>query len=253
MAIMNKPLKPHFTLSPPYLSSPFLAKPTHIFKKCSLNFRVYNFNPTSSSNKMSYPSTQPSSSSMVSEMGPTVFKGVSCDPKQMEEALEKVIYSCRFVTFLGVFGSLIGSILCFVKGCSIVGASFFEHFAKSGKVIVLLVEAIDVYLLGTVMLVFGMGLYELFVSNLDIAKSLSEAKHRSNLFGLFPLTERPKWLEIKSVNELKTKVGHVIVMLLLIGLFDHNSSLICVSMNKSTAEGSTPPRCAAYHSNTLIK
>lgn len=46
----------------------------------------------------------------------------------------------------------------------------------------------DVYLLGTVMLVFGMGLYELFVSNLDIAKSLSEAKHRSNLFGLFPLT-----------------------------------------------------------------
>lgn len=34
------------------------------------------------------------------------------------------------------------------------------------------------------------------------------------------LQERPRWLEIKSVNELKTKLGHVIVMLLLIGLFD---------------------------------
>jgi len=36
----------------------------------------------------------------------------------------------------------------------------------------------------------------------------------------FPLQERPKWLEVKSVNELKTKLGHVIVMLLLIGFFE---------------------------------
>ena len=34
------------------------------------------------------------------------------------------------------------------------------------------------------------------------------------------MQERPKWLEIKSVNELKTKLGHVIVMALLVGLFD---------------------------------
>ncbi|KAK9732795.1 hypothetical protein RND81_04G022900 [Saponaria officinalis] len=75
------------------------------------------------------------------------------------------------------------------KGCSIVAASFGEHFAKSGKAIVMLVEVIDVYLLGTVMLVFGMGIYELFVSNLDIAKSQPQSLHqnRSNLFGLFTL------------------------------------------------------------------
>lgn len=36
----------------------------------------------------------------------------------------------------------------------------------------------------------------------------------------FPFQERPKWLNIKTVDELKTKLGHVIVMLLLIGLFD---------------------------------
>lgn len=85
-----------------------------------------------------------------------------------------------------------------------------------------LVEALDVYLLGTVMLVFGMGLYELFISNLDNAKSFSDEifTNRSNLFGMFFLKERPRWLEIKSVNELKTKLGHVIVMLLLIGLFE---------------------------------
>ncbi|GAV88495.1 UPF0114 domain-containing protein [Cephalotus follicularis] len=103
-----------------------------------------------------------------------------------------------------------------------------EYSVNRGKVIFLLVEAIDVYLLGTVMLVFGMGIYELFVSNLDIAKSLSDEKvpHVSNLLRLFTLKERPRWLDIKSVNELKTKLGHVIVMLLLIGLFDKSKKAV---------------------------
>ncbi|KAL8266867.1 hypothetical protein R6Q59_004211 [Mikania micrantha] len=139
-----------------------------------------------------------------------------------EETFEKVIYNCRFLALLAVMGSLIGSFLCFIKGCAYVVASFQEYFVHHGRGIFQLVEAIDVYLLGTVMLVFGMGLYELFISNLDIAKARSEGvtARRSNLFGLFVLQERPKWLEIKSVNELKTKLGHVIVMLLLIGLFE---------------------------------
>ncbi|KAF5749115.1 hypothetical protein HS088_TW04G01077 [Tripterygium wilfordii] len=140
----------------------------------------------------------------------------------LEEGIEKVIYRCRFLTILAVFGSLVGSFLCFVKGCTYVVASFTEYFVNNSKVIILLVEAIDVYLLGTVMLVFGMGLYELFVSNLGPAHSQSGkgVPQGSNLFGLFTLKERPQWLEIKSVNELKTKVGHVVVMLLLIGFFE---------------------------------
>ncbi|KAF3968463.1 hypothetical protein CMV_007654 [Castanea mollissima] len=106
-----------------------------------------------------------------------------------EEHVEKAIYGCRFLTLLGVLGSLVGSFLCFIKGCTYVVSSFMEYSVNRAKVILMLVEAIDVYLLGTVMLVFGMGLYELFVSNLDSSKSLSEEKipYRSNLFGLFTL------------------------------------------------------------------
>lgn len=39
------------------------------------------------------------------------------------------------------------------------------------------------------MLVFGTGLYELFISQLGNARSLSKSnvEHKSNLFGLFPL------------------------------------------------------------------
>ncbi|KAJ8555272.1 hypothetical protein K7X08_012768 [Anisodus acutangulus] len=146
----------------------------------------------------------------------------------IEKNIEKVIYSCRFFAILAVWGSLIGSFLCFIKGCACVIASFQGYFASRAKVIVHLVEAIDIYLLGTVMLVFGMGLYELFISNLDKGKSMSGERtpYRSNLFGMFTLKERPRWLEITTVSGLKTKVGHVIVMLLLIGLFDKSKRAV---------------------------
>ncbi|ESQ55435.1 hypothetical protein EUTSA_v10025996mg [Eutrema salsugineum] len=159
----------------------------------------------------------------------------------LEEGIEKIIYSCRFMAFLGTLGSLFGSVLCFVKGCMYVADSFVQYSVNRGKVILLLVEAIDIYLLGTVMLVFGMGLYELFISNLNTSESISHdnASNRSSLFGMFPLKERPQWLEVKSVSQLKTKLGHVIVMLLLIGLFDKSrkvaitsvTDLLCISVS----------------------
>ncbi|KAH7833047.1 hypothetical protein Vadar_002660 [Vaccinium darrowii] len=178
--------------------------------------------------------SRPNAPSSIRSLSPTVAPETESGPdsgpvrglpgklQEFEEIIEKVVYGCRFLAIFAVWGSLVGSFLCFFKGCTFVVASYQQYFENRAKVIFLLLESIDVYLLGTVMLVFGMGLYELFISNLDVAKEQSEEKfaYRSNLFGLFTLKERPKWLEIKTVNELKTKLGHVIVMLLLIGLFD---------------------------------
>ncbi|KAM3337731.1 hypothetical protein P3S68_032056 [Capsicum galapagoense] len=166
--------------------------------------------------------------SSVHASPPAIQSDVDTKLQVVEETIEKVIYSCRFFAILAVWGSLIGSFICFIKGCTYVTASFQQYFVSRAKVILLLVEAIDIYLLGTVMLVFGMGLYELFISNLDKSKSMSEEKspYQSNLFGIFTLKERPKWLEIKTVSGMKTKVGHVIVMLLLIGLFEKSKKAV---------------------------
>ena len=47
----------------------------------------------------------------------------------------------------------------------------------------------DVYLAGTVMLIFGMGLYGLFISNVppDVPPSVDRALKGSSLFGMFSL------------------------------------------------------------------
>ncbi|EFJ29558.1 hypothetical protein SELMODRAFT_91594, partial [Selaginella moellendorffii] len=72
---------------------------------------------------------------------------------------------------------------------------------------------VDVYLVGTVMLIFGMGLYELFVASLDVPG------------GYCMEGSRTTWLEIRSLDELKTKLGHVIVMVLLVGMFEKSKKI----------------------------
>jgi len=153
--------------------------------------------------------------------------------ERLEALIERMIFNCRFLTLMAVVGSLAGSLLCFFKGSLFVTQSFVEYFQASwqglgtSQVVFLLVEAVDVYLMGTVMLIFGMGLYELFVSTLEVGGSgnVQNPVCGSNLFGLFRMRERPKWLEIRSLDELKTKLGHVIVMILLVGMFEKSKKV----------------------------
>lgn len=157
--------------------------------------------------------------------------------EELEEAIEKAIFNCRFLTLIAVAGSLAGSVLCFLKGCTFVFDSFKEYFRSwfygygPQQVSLMLVEAIDVFLMGTVMLLFGLGLYELFVSNLQVpdptcAPQASRANaSTSNFFGLFALQERPKWSEIQSIDAMKTKLGHVIIMVLLVGMFEKSNKV----------------------------
>jgi uncharacterized membrane protein YqhA len=89
----------------------------------------------------------------------------------------------------------------------------------------------DVYLFGTVLLIFGMGVYGLFISNVatDTAACDDRALQNTSLFGLFLLKRRPKWMRIGSLDELKTKLGHVIVMILLVKMYEKSKVVVITS------------------------
>nr|XP_010938511.1 uncharacterized protein LOC105057565 isoform X2 [Elaeis guineensis] len=116
------------------------------------------------------------------------------------------------------------------KGCVYIVDAYKVYWTScikgvhTGQMVLRLVEAIDVYLAGTVMLIFGMGLYGLFISNVPpgLPSDIDRALKGSSLFGMFSLKERPKWMKISSLDELKTKVGHVIVMILLVKMFERS-------------------------------
>ncbi|THG03616.1 hypothetical protein TEA_023449 [Camellia sinensis var. sinensis] len=150
--------------------------------------------------------------------------------RSTESSIERVIFDFRFLALLAVGGSLAGSLLCFLNGCVYIVDAYKVYWSScvkgihTGQMVLRLVEAIDVYLAGTVMLIFGMGLYGLFISNVppDSPPTVDRALEGSSLFGMFSLKERPKWMKISSLDELKTKVGHVIVMILLVKMFERS-------------------------------
>ncbi|MEE9326281.1 MAG: YqhA family protein [Cocleimonas sp.] len=68
------------------------------------------------------------------------------------------------------------------------------------------VEIIDGYLLATVLLIFSLGLYELFISKIEQA---SETEGASRI------------LVIKNLDDLKSRLAKVILMILIVKYFEH--------------------------------
>ncbi|HIQ15580.1 MAG TPA: YqhA family protein [Leucothrix sp.] len=69
-----------------------------------------------------------------------------------------------------------------------------------------IVEIIDGYLLATVLLIFALGLYELFISKIEQA-STSESASRI--------------LVIRNLDDLKSRLAKVILMILIVKYFEH--------------------------------
>ena len=67
-----------------------------------------------------------------------------------------------------------------------------------------IITAVDLYLIGVVLLIFGFGLYELFISKIDVAR----------------LDKAVTILEIENLDELKNKIIKVIIMVLIVSFFE---------------------------------
>jgi len=133
----------------------------------------------------------------------------------LERIFENSLWSTRFMVLLAVVFGLLGAIILFIVASVDVfnTASFTlstylnhghpEHFHED--VVGGIIGAVDLYLIGVVMLIFSFGLYELFISEIDAAKC-DEGKDN-------------KILAIHSLDQLKDKISKVIVMVLVVGFF----------------------------------
>ncbi|KAK8482191.1 hypothetical protein V6N11_025888 [Hibiscus sabdariffa] len=147
--------------------------------------------------------------------------------------IENVILNCRFFTIFAVAGSLFGSILCFMEGSFLIVESYLQYFQglfskklDQEHIIHLLIEAIgiDMFLVGTAMLIFGMGLYFMFVGSKTMKRGVPSLP-TSNLFGLFHWTTLPAWVEMKSISQAKSKMGHAVMMILQVGVLEKFKSI----------------------------
>ncbi|AXI24954.1 hypothetical protein CFE53_01800 [Methanofervidicoccus sp. A16] len=130
----------------------------------------------------------------------------------LEVIFEGTLWKCRLIAILAVIFGLIGSISLFlIASYDIVVISekvymFFFGGYRPLNFHELLIEkiigAVHLYLVAVVMLIFSFGIYELFISEIDDRKD-----------------EESKILAIHSLDELKDKLGKVVIMVLIIGFF----------------------------------
>ena len=110
--------------------------------------------------------------------------------------MNRVIAFTRFAVFIPAMASILGAVLLMIQGSVEMIRTIINAAVNGTKLKLTIVEvltAVDAILLGTVLLVIGYGLYELFIDE-DL--------------------EVPVWLQVHDLDDLKSKLIGVVVALI---------------------------------------
>ena len=129
----------------------------------------------------------------------------------MSNKLEKILWNFRYITILAVLLSIISAFSLIVLGSwDIIQAVIFynplfdDSISNNNELLFKIISAIDLFLIGIVLLIFGFGIYELFVSEIDFANA--------------KFTEST--LKIRHLDQLKNKIIKVIIIVLIVKFFE---------------------------------
>jgi uncharacterized membrane protein YqhA len=136
---------------------------------------------------------------------------------RIESVFEKLLWGSRLIVLLAVVASLVVAVgMFFVSTVDVVG--LLEHMAHypathgteraalRSLVVAHVVEVVDGYLLAAIMLIFSLGLYELFVSRIDVAEGSEFAS---------------RLLLIRSLDDLKDRLAKVVLLILVVRFFEY--------------------------------
>jgi len=128
--------------------------------------------------------------------------------RRVESIFEGLLWKSRFIVMLAVIFGLFGSVLLFIAGSVDILIAFQDNFGRGGHInasslVGGIIGAVDLYLIAIVILLFSFGIYELFISKIDIAR---QDRHLNVL-------------EIKDLDDLKTRILKVIIMVLVVSFF----------------------------------
>lgn len=138
--------------------------------------------------------------------------------KWLEKLFESALWNSRFVIIFAVVASMAAAFAIFyIATVDVVYLLIHvSHYADPAltlearkalhdETITHIVGVVDGYLLATVMVIFSLGLYELFISDIDEA-------HGSRASS--------KILVISNLDDLKNRLAKVILMILIVTLFE---------------------------------
>ena len=129
-----------------------------------------------------------------------------------ERLFERFLWNSRLLVMLAVVPSLLGALVLFIIGTldilklTVTAATYYLVGGQPDiheTVVPSVVMAVDIYLVAIVLLIFGLGVYRLFVSPIEPA----ESHPASNPFN------------VSSFDELKDKIARVVILAVIIEFF----------------------------------
>lgn len=144
----------------------------------------------------------------------------------IESLFENFLWATRFLVLFAVLASLVASLVLFVIGtldiAQVVNETFNYYVNNNHNVdlhkdvVGMVIGSVDIFLIAVVLLIFSFGLYELFISHIDAANN----------------SESSGILDIESLDQLKDKIGQVIIMALIVKFFQEMLRLTFSGINE---------------------
>ncbi len=138
--------------------------------------------------------------------------------KRIEELFERTLWGSRLVVLVAVIASFLVALLMFYVATAdsvmlvyrAVGYAAIHdeavHKTLHAFILATIAEIVDGYLFATILIIFALGLYELFISKIDAAE-------RSNLASGI--------LVIRTLDDLKERLAKVVFLILIVRYFEY--------------------------------
>lgn len=136
------------------------------------------------------------------------------DSSRLERVFENILWYSRVIMLVPVVASIVLGIaavcIATVEAISVVthlgailgaGANIAIGGETTNSLLASIISAVDVYLLAAILLIFGFGLYELFIGQIEPAQRATLA---------------PRLLLIRSLDDLKERLAKVVLLVLVI-------------------------------------
>lgn len=123
-------------------------------------------------------------------------------------SMRVILSKSRYMIIIPVALTLLASFAAFIWGGVKAFTVIYELISSLGaphdgglSSRVELIAVMDSFLIGTALFIFSIGLYELFIEDIDF----------------------PEWLHIRDLHSLKTKLGSVIILVMAVTFLEHLS------------------------------
>jgi uncharacterized membrane protein YqhA len=124
-----------------------------------------------------------------------------------QDKLEGAVNRLRYISLTAVIASGLGSILMFLIGAIKTGRAYLVYFegiahqpdVSAKQAITYMIQAIDVFLVGLVLMIFAGGIYTLFIQRLEPDSA-----------------ELNSWVKITSITQLKKILVELVIVILFV-------------------------------------